>query len=176
MREAIPLITAISCIFLLGAISALILYPALSPALELPTGPQRPEERHSPGDTVTEDQIKVYKNGVYVSLQDQDENDWLINLDLADSSWSTFTDTNSMDPVFDVGANTVRIRVPPETLQIGDIVSYRRGDDIIIHRITHIDQDEQGLYFVLKGDNNPVSDPGKVRPEQILGKVVAIFY
>ncbi|MBD3209299.1 signal peptidase I [Candidatus Woesearchaeota archaeon] len=97
-------------------------------------------------------------------------------MDLQDPTWSTFTDTNSMDPVFDKEANTVRIKVPPESLQVGDIISYRRNDDIIIHRIVHVDHDEQGLYFILKGDNNPTSDPGKVRPSQVLGKIVAILY
>ena len=72
--------------------------------------------------------------------------------------------------------NTIRIKVPAESLQIGDIISYSKGENIIIHRIVNKDYDEKGLYFVLKGDNNPLSDPGKVRADQILGKVVAIFY
>jgi signal peptidase I len=148
----------------------------LAPNDESPFFTKGPEEQFSPSDTIAEDQIKVYKNGVYINLKDQDNNDWLIMMDLDDPSWSTFADTNSMDPVFDKEANTVRIHVPAEELAVGDIVSYQSDDSIIIHRIVHKEYDEDGLYFILKGDNNPVSDPGKVRPEQILGKIVAILY
>ena len=176
MNEKAVLIIVLALTFSLGAGSALLLPAVISPTQESPLFTKGPQERSSPSDTITQDQIKVYKNGVYVSLQDQDRNDWLLEMDLDDPSWSTFTDTNSMDPVFDVEANTVRIKVDPATLQVGDIISYQRGSDIIIHRIVHIDHDAQGLYFILKGDNNPASDPGKVRPGQVLGKVVAIFY
>ena len=162
--------------FLLGIGVALLLPVVVAPTVESPFFNRGLQEKKSPSNTINEDQISVYRNGVYVSLQDQDDNDWLIRMDLDYPSWSTFTDTKSMDPVFDVEANTVRIKVPAESLAVGDIVSYRRDDLIIIHRIVHKDIDERGLYFILKGDNNPTSDPGKVRPEQILGKVVAIFY
>lgn len=161
-------------VFCLGFVAASALSWTL-PTKESPFS-TKPVERASPGDTITEQEIKVYKNNVQVDLQDPEGNDWMVMMDLDNPSWSTFTDTNSMDPVFDVGANTVRIKVPADSLQVGDIISYQYGDKIIIHRIVHIDQDEQGLYFVLKGDNNPTSDPMKVRPDQILGKVVAIFY
>lgn len=176
MNTKLLLILILFSMFILGAGSALILPSVLLPTKESPFFIQGPQERASPSNTIKEDQIKVYRNGVYVSLQDQDENDWLIQMDLDDPSWSTFTDTNSMDPVFDIEANTVRIKVPADSLEVGDIVSYTKGDVIIIHRIVHKDVDEKGLYFILKGDNNPTSDPGKVRPDQILGKVVAIFY
>lgn len=161
-------------VFCLGFLLAAALSTTV-PSLESPFA-VTPQERSSPGDTISEQDIRVYRNNVQVDLQDQDGNDWLLLMDLDDPSWSTFTDTNSMDPVFDIEANTVRIKVPADSLQVGDIVSYQKDDRIIIHRIVHIDTDEDGLYFVLKGDNNPASDPGKVRPEQILGKVVAIFY
>lgn len=163
-------------VFLLGVASALFIPSLASSTIESPFSLKTPQERFSPSNTIVEDQIRVYKNGVYVSLEDQDNNDWLIQMDLDDPSWSTFTDTNSMDPVFDIEANTVRIKVPAEDLQVGDIISYQKGNAIIIHRIVVKDSDENGLYFILKGDNNPTNDPGKVRPAQILGKVVAIFY
>lgn len=166
-------IALLGLFFLIGAAAGIILSGA-NPLTEYPLNGA--VERSSPADTITEDQIRVYRNGVQLSLTDPDENDWLITLDLQNPSWSTFTDTNSMDPVIDKGANTIRIKVPCEELQAGDIVSYQTAQGIIIHRIVHIDTDEEGLYFVLKGDNNPASDPGKVRCGQILGKVVAILY
>jgi len=176
MNDTLIAVVVLGLTFSLGAAAMVVASAALDvPVSEQPVWLGQPRERSSPSDTLTEDQIRVYRDGVEVSLDGLDE-EWELFLDLDDPTWSTFTDTNSMDPVFDQGANTVRIKVPPETLQEGDIISYRRGDSIIIHRIVHKDVDEQGLYFVLKGDNNPASDPGKVRPGQILGKVVAILY
>jgi len=63
-------------------------------------------------------------------------------------------------------------------LSVGDIAAYSSdfADGTIIHRIVHIGNDEQGKYFVLKGDNNPTSDPGRVRFSQIKSVVVAIIY
>ena len=162
--------------FLMGALtSQAVSLVERTPAKESPLLITGPKERYSPSDTIKEDQIKVYKNGVYVSLKDGND-EWLVQLDLNNPSWSTFTDTNSMDPVIDVGANTIRIRTPCDELTVGDIISYQHEQGIIIHRIVHIDHDEQGPYFITKGDNNPLSDPVKVRCEQYLGKVVAIFY
>ena len=122
-------------------------------------------ERNSPMDRVSEDQIKVTKTGVEIDLQD--------------AIWATFTDTNSMDPVLDAGANAIEI--PPKSVddvEVGDIVAYESeyADGTIIHRVVYKGQDEKGPYFIIKGDNNPTSDPGKVRFGQIKYVVVAIIY
>jgi signal peptidase I len=49
-------------------------------------------------------------------------------------------------------------------------VIYQRSDVkyTIVHRI--IDKNEEG--YVIKGDNNPAPDPGTVKKEQIIGKVL----
>ncbi len=66
----------------------------------------------------------------------------------------------------------------PTEVNVGDIVSYESeyADGIIIHRVVHKDTDEQGTYFILRGDNNPSNDPGKIRCEQIQRKLIAIIY
>ncbi|MFP4524265.1 MAG: signal peptidase I [Candidatus Woesearchaeota archaeon] len=176
MNDTFVAVVVLALTFGLGAATMVVASAALDvPVPEQPLWSGQPKERSSPSDTLKEDQIRVYRDGVEVGLEGL-ESEWEFYIDIDDPTWSTFTDTNSMDPVLDQGANTVRVKVPPEELQEGDIISYRRGDTIIIHRIVHKDTDEQGLYFVLKGDNNPANDPGKVRPDQILGKVVAILY
>lgn len=120
-------------------------------------------EKLSPADHVAESQIKVYKNK--------------IELDIQNAIWSKFTDTNSMDPLLDAGSNGLEI-VPEnaEQINLGDIVSYESKDGIIVHRVIEINKDENGTYFILKGDNNPEQDPGKVRFEQIKGVVVGVIY
>lgn len=124
-----------------------------------------PNEQNSPKDRISEDQILVNRERIQINLQD--------------ATWATFTDTNSMDPVIDAGANAIEVTPRNEKdLQVGDIVAYESeyADGTIIHRIAHIGIDDEGTYFIMKGDNNPTSDPGKVRFSQIKKVVVAIIY
>ena len=121
--------------------------------------------RASPADRIPERAIIVARDRV--------------TIDLANAQWATFTDTHSMEPVITAGANA--IEVVPESaddIQVGDIVSYRStyADGTIIHRVVYKGQDEDGTYFIMKGDNLPTSDPGRVRFEQIERVVVAIVY
>jgi len=123
------------------------------------------KDRISPADRIKESQIHVYDDVVVIEIENPE--------------WSTFTDTNSMDPVIDYGANAIHV-VPKseDELEIGDIVAYESSftDSTVIHRIIDIGQDEQGIYFVLKGDNNPQPDPEKVRFSQVRRILVAVIY
>jgi hypothetical protein len=122
-------------------------------------------EKSSPKERITEDHILVMKDKVQININD--------------AQWATFTDTNSMDPVIDAGSYAIEVTPKSEDdLSVGDIAAYSSdfADGTIIHRIVHIGNDEQGKYFVLKGDNNPTSDPGRVRFSQIKSVVVAIIY
>ncbi len=44
------------------------------------------------------------------------------------------------------------------------------------NNIVKIKEDEEGKYFITKGDNVPIPDPVKVRFKDICGVVVAIIY
>lgn len=123
------------------------------------------EEKPSPSERITEDQIHVYNNKV--------------TFDIENPEWATFTDTNSMDPVLDKGAYAIEI-VPKSVneIQVGDIASYKSqfSDGTIIHRVIEIGTDEDGWFAKFKGDNNADADPGKIRFNQIQRVVVAIIY
>ncbi|MBW2988382.1 hypothetical protein KY318_02630 [Candidatus Woesearchaeota archaeon] len=125
----------------------------------------RSPERISPFDWIKENQIHVYQDRVVLEINDPE--------------WASFTDTNSMDPVIDETSHAIEI-VPksPSDIHIGDIVSYKPkgSSETIIHRVIGRGVDEEGVFFVMKGDNNPSRDPGKVRFEQIQRIVVAIIY
>ena len=120
----------------------------------------------SPSDTIKQEDIHVYANRV--------------EIDIAGAIPAVFTDTNSMDPVFDFGATAIELPVTdPNVIQVGDIVSYvtpLAPGSVIVHRVVEIGEDEEGLYFIFKGDNNPTTDPDKVRPEQLQRKVIGILY
>ncbi len=121
-------------------------------------------ERTSPNDWVKEDQIRVYPNGV--------------TLDLSNAVFTSYADTNSMDPLLDKDTNGIEMRPIKEKLQVGDIVSYHSSivDAVIVHRIIEIGKDSRGTYYIVKGDNNSVPDPERVRFEQMEGVVVALIY
>jgi hypothetical protein len=122
-------------------------------------------EIKSPGDWIKETDVKIRNNAVTLLVEN--------------ATWSTFIDTNSMDPVIDVKSHAIKV-VPknPSELSIGDIVSYNSeaASGIVIHRIVEKGIDEQGVFFITKGDNNKNADLQKVRFDQITGVVVAILY
>lgn len=123
----------------------------------------RSVEKSSPADHIKENQIKVYNDRV--------------ELDINNAVWSKFTDTNSMDPFLDDGSNGIEIiPINESQIKIGDIISYQSNDGVIVHRVIAIGNDEEGIYFIVKGDNNPVQDPNKVRFSQIKGILVGIIY
>ena len=120
-------------------------------------------EVKSPGDWIRENQVRINGNEIVILV--------------ANATWATFTDTNSMDPVFDITNHAIKMKPKkPSDLKIGDIVSFESDRGVIIHRIIDKGEDEFGGYFVTKGDNNKQVDPEKVRFEQITGVVVGILY
>ena len=147
MGLRISIIVIIAALLSLGAISSLELQST---------------EQHSPSDWVKEEQIRVYDDRVV--------------LHIPNSIWAKFTDTNSMDPFLDEHANA--IEVSPEDhsrINVGDVISYRNGSSTLIHRVIEKGDDGEP-YFIVKGDNNFLQDPVKVRFSDIQGVVVAVIY
>ena len=152
VKVALIIFSVLLIIFSIGAIS-----------LSDKQTPTIGKELFSPSDWVKENQIKVYKNK--------------ITLDIEDATWATFTDTNSMDPFIDENSHAIEI-LPDDANQInvGDVISYQSSYGTIIHRVTEKGRDEEGIYFLVKGDNNRFQDPFKVRFDEIKGVVVAVVY
>lgn len=124
-----------------------------------------PEEVSSPSDWIKENQIFVYNDKIIINLKD--------------AEWAAFTDTNSMDPIIDSSANGIEVIPKSEKeINVGDIASYKSdyADGIIIHRVIQKGADKDGVYFIMKGDNLPNPDPGKIRFKQIQRVLVAVIY
>jgi signal peptidase I len=99
----------------------------------------------SPGDWISSNQIQVYSDKLII--------------DISGISISNYAPTGSMRPVFDAGHNGIRIVPTNENqLKMGDIISFQKGSDLIVHRIVDKGLDENGIYFITKGDNNLQSD------------------
>lgn len=116
----------------------------------------------APGDWIQEKNIHVYDNAIVI--------------DVNDATLSRYAATGSMVPLLDENSNGIRI-VPEnsEQIEVGDIVTFEKGSDLIIHRVVEKSTDEQGVYFITKGDNNSVSD-GKARFGDIKYVTVGVIW
>ncbi len=119
----------------------------------------------TPSDTVSEKQILVYHDQVIIKIPN--------------AQWASYLDTGSMEPILNSDSHGIEIIPKSEKeIHVGDIIAYNANwyDTPVIHRVVDIKQDEEGTYYVLKGDNNKTIDPEKVRFKQIKYKLIAIIY
>lgn len=83
--------------------------------------------------------------------------------------------SGSMEPNINIG-DIVITKESEEELQIGDVISYRRGQSVITHRITNIIKQENGENkYRTKGDNNNTEDSEEISIENIEGKVIKVI-
>jgi len=116
----------------------------------------------APNDWVSDDDIIVFDDKVVLRI--------------SGVTLSSYADSGSMKPVFDEGANG--IRVVPESVddvEVGDIVSYRFDSFLIVHRVVEKGVDSEGVYFITQGDNNIFSDD-KIRFEDIEYVTVGVIW
>lgn len=120
-------------------------------------------EKPMPGDWVRKDKIKVYDDKVV--------------LDIKKAEWSEFTNTHSMEPLLGVNANGIELKPASSAeVNVGDIVAYNSSIGTIIHRVIKKDVDENGTYFIMKGDNNSQEDSERIRFEDIERVLVGVIY
>ncbi len=123
------------------------------------------EERESPADRIKDSDVNAFSNSV--------------RIDIKNAKWRNYIDSNSMDPLIDEGTTTIEINPKyPSDIKIGDIVAYDVDgyDYAFVHRVVDIGNDEEGVYFITKGDNFYKEDPDKLRFSDIEGIVVGILY
>lgn len=78
--------------------------------------------------------------------------------------------SGSMTPEISVGSIVFAKETPFEDFEIGDIVTYKLSDEMMVtHRITEIDNDKQE--FGTKGDANDAVDAEPIVFSRVVGKV-----
>lgn len=87
--------------------------------------------------------------------------------------------TGSMEPAIPVHSFIVTEAVDPESLQVGDIITFRSTESKLegalnTHRITSVYEESGQLMFHTKGDANAVEDSEPVSSINVVGKVVFI--
>ena len=119
----------------------------------------------SPYDRISTNQILISESSILIRID---------NAILAE-----YADTNSMDPVLDNGATGIEIIPESKTsIKVGDIVSFETdsNNNLIVHRVIFIGEDETGWYCVTKGDNSRFTDPGKLRFNKIRYLLIGVLY
>ena len=154
-------IIILSIVFVIGLVSGMFLVPALLNN-EIPFSVAVSGNSDAPGDWIDENQVKVYSDKIVI--------------DIDGASLSKYADSGSMKPVLDRQSNGIRIVPKTENdIKVGDIVSYKNGNELIVHRVVEKSVDEEGVYFILKGDNNNYSD-GKVRFKDIKYVTIGVLW
>jgi len=81
----------------------------------------------------------------------------------------------SMEPAIEVGSLAVIQPVDPQTVKVGDIITYRSGTEsgtVTTHRVIEVMDNDGSLMFHTKGDANEDPDAYTVPAENILGRVL----
>jgi signal peptidase len=86
--------------------------------------------------------------------------------------YPTIIASGSMTPTMDVGDLAMVIPVDPSKIQVGDIIQFWNGEEMILHRVIDIGGEGSTIFFQTKGDDNPTPDSDPVLPAQIRGKLI----
>jgi hypothetical protein len=150
--------------FLLGFVSCLFIfsYSLTTPNLEFPFGSYQESNVSSPENYIVEEDIILKED--------------MIILKIENISISRYYDSGSMAPVLDHNTNGIRIKPRNENeIGVGDIISFRKGESLIVHRVIEKGEDLYGTYFICKGDNNDFND-GKIRFKEVEYKTIGLLY
>ena len=78
----------------------------------------------------------------------------------------------SMEPAIPVGALVIATPADPARIAIGDVVTVRGQDGVVItHRVSRVVDGPAGRSFELKGDANPTPDAALVSAGAVVGTV-----
>jgi len=115
-----------------------------------------------PANWIVEDNITVFRDRIILRV--------------ANATVSDYSSSGSMKPVLGRHANGIQI-VPAsvEDIHVGDIVSFRDGGTLVVHRVVKKGFDSDGTYFITRGDNNAFDD-GKIRFEDIESVTIGILW
>jgi len=160
--NALSKVILVFAIFAVGFLSALAFNSYLMGSVESPFGYSSSSEIKAPSDSIKESQISITKDKIII--------------DVANASLSAYAPTGSMVPLFNEGANGIRI-VPQseDEISVGDIVTYKKDSILIVHRVVQKGIDTEGTYFITQGDSNDYADE-KIRFSDIKYKTIGILY
>ena len=80
--------------------------------------------------------------------------------------------SGSMEPTYSVGDLIYVKEVAPESIQVGDPITFVMNEDLLVatHRVVEVDAENQR--FITKGDANEVEDAAPVHFNNLIGKPI----
>ncbi len=79
--------------------------------------------------------------------------------------------SGSMRPTIDVGDIAIIVKIPPDRIELNDIIQYFDGEKTLVHRVVGFKQIGSNRLFITKGDANNAPDPAPVHPNQVMGRL-----
>lgn len=155
-----------SIVFLLGVLCSTLVNSYYDSELENPLSWNLDflgfSQANTPYDFIDKEDILVYDDKIIINVNG--------------ASIGRYTPTGSMEPLLNENSNGIRITPNSEDdIHIGDIITFQKNNDLIIHRVINKGVDDKGTYFITKGDNNTTSD-GKIRFEDIKYLTIGILW
>jgi len=88
--------------------------------------------------------------------------------------------SSSMRPSLEPGDAVLIVKVKPEEIRVGDVISYVKvvpfaSMQIVTHRVVEANDHGDFYSFKTKGDANPNPDSWDVTPKEIMGKAVIVI-
>lgn len=80
--------------------------------------------------------------------------------------------TDSMKPSINAGDVSIVKETQEDKIEIGDVITFKKEDKVITHRITNIEEKDGKKMYTTKGDNNNLEDKEKIEYSDIKGKNV----
>ena len=78
--------------------------------------------------------------------------------------------TNSMEPTIDINDVIITKKVQEEEIKVQDIINFIKDNEVITHRITKIENEENIKKYTTKGANNNIKNSFKIMNDNIEGK------
>lgn len=79
--------------------------------------------------------------------------------------------TDSMKPHINSGDVIIISKVSEKNLKVGDVITFKKDEEVITHRIIKINKSEENDY-ITKGDNNNIEDQKSISYKDIEGRKV----
>lgn len=79
--------------------------------------------------------------------------------------------TGSMAPTLEPGGVAFVDKVRPESVRVGDVITFSRPGGQVTHRVVEVTATVDGPMFRTKGDANEVADPWVVESRALVGKL-----
>ncbi len=154
-----------------GILLAIIIYFVIQVSLVVSTGVDNPISVVISGSM----DHKGYDFDQWWDIKESEYHNYGINKDM----FELFPCTNG----FSKGDLLLIKSIHPTNIKVGDVIVFQRENDSIpiVHRVVHISMYQDVLYFLTKGDYNPVADnyySGSIQginEEHVIGKVRSVF-